>query len=153
MLISKQQSPLILIVDDDPLIQNLLENLLKKEGYRVTLAAEGMEAIKEFQRCKPDLVLMDAAMPIMDGFTACSKLKELEVNTDIPIIMITSLDDEKSVNQAFQAGAIEYITKPIHWAVLRNRVNVIIKAQSTKIALENIQNILTNNIDCKHELN
>jgi len=142
MLSSKQQSPLILIVDDDPLIQNLLKNLLKKEGYRVTLATEGMAAIEEFQRCKPDLVLMDAAMPIMDGFTACSKLKELEVDTDIPIIMITSLDDEKSVNQAFQAGAIEYITKPIHWAVLRNRVNVIINAQATKQALENIKNIL-----------
>lgn len=142
MLISKQQSPLILIVDDDPLIQNILQTLLKKEGYRVTSAAEGMEAIKEFQRCKPDLVLMDAAMPIMDGFTACSKLKELEVDTDIPIIMITSLDDEKSVNQAFQAGAIEYVTKPIHWAVLRHRINVIIKTQATKTVLENIKNIL-----------
>jgi PleD family two-component response regulator len=142
MFISKQQPPLILIVDDDPLIQNLLQTLLKKEGYRVTLATEGMEAIDEFQRCQPDLVLMDAAMPIMDGFTACSKLKELEVDTDIPIIMITSLDDEKSVNKAFQAGAIEYITKPIHWAVLRNRVNVIINAQATKKTLENIQNIL-----------
>ncbi len=142
MFISKPQSPLILIVDDDPLIQNLLQTLLTKEGYRVSLATEGMAAIEEFQRCQPDLVLMDAAMPIMDGFTACSKLKQLEVDTDIPIIMITSLDDEKSVNQAFQAGAIEYITKPIHWAVLRNRVNVIINAQATKKALENIQNIL-----------
>jgi PleD family two-component response regulator len=142
MLITEQKPPLILIVDDDPLIQDLLQALLKKEGYRVILATEGMEAIDEFKRYKPDLVLMDAAMPIMDGFTACSKLKQLEVDTDIPIIMITSLDDEKSVNQAFQAGAIEYITKPIHWAVLRNRVNVIINAQATRIALENIKNIL-----------
>jgi PleD family two-component response regulator len=142
MLITEQKPPLILIVDDDPLIQDLLQALLKKEGYRVILATEGMEAIDEFKRYKPDLVLMDAAMPIMDGFTACSKLKQLEVDTDIPIIMITSLDDESSVNQAFQAGAIEYITKPIHWAVLRNRVNVIINAQTTRIALENIKNIL-----------
>lgn len=142
MLITEQKPPLILIVDDDPLIQDLLQALLKKEGYRVILATEGMEAIDEFKRYQPDLVLMDAAMPIMDGFTACSKLKQLEVDTDIPIIMITSLDDEKSVNQAFQAGAIEYITKPIHWAVLRNRVNVIINAQATRIALENIKNIL-----------
>ena len=129
------QPPLVLVADDDIFIRGMLKTLIEKQGYRVVVADEGVKALEEFQRCTPDLVLMDAVMPVMDGFKTCAELKKLKTGIDTPVIMITSLNDETSVNQAFEAGAVEYITKPIHWAVLRHRMTVIIKAWRTRAAL------------------
>jgi diguanylate cyclase (GGDEF)-like protein/PAS domain S-box-containing protein len=132
----QQLKPLVLIVDDDMFMRGMLQNLLEGQGYRVVEAHDGVKAIEEFQRCLPDLVLMDAAMPNLDGFKACAQLKRLDTGADVPVIMITALDDETSVNKAFEAGAVEYITKPVHWAVLRHRVAIIIQARRTKAALQ-----------------
>ncbi|MDM8564232.1 PAS domain S-box protein [Candidatus Halobeggiatoa sp. HSG11] len=131
-----EKTPLILIVDDDIFMRGMLQNLLKGKGYSVVVAGEGTVALEEFQRCSPDLVLMDAAMPVMDGFAACSELKNLPGGADVPIIMITSLDDEDSVDKAFAVGAAEYITKPVHWAVLRHRIEILLKARFASIALQ-----------------
>jgi diguanylate cyclase (GGDEF)-like protein/PAS domain S-box-containing protein len=136
MLSETQPPPLVLIVDDDVFMRGMLQNLLEEQGYRVTEAQNGVNALEEFQRCSPDLVLMDAAMPVMDGFIACAQLKKLETGADIPVIMITALDDEQSVNKAFEAGATEYITKPVHWAVLRHRVEIILHARQAAAALQ-----------------
>lgn len=136
MLSENQQSPLVLVVDDDVFMRSMLQNLLEEQGYRVTEAQNGVNALEEFQHCSPDLVLMDAAMPVMDGFMACAQLKKLETGADIPVIMITALDDEQSVNRAFEAGATEYITKPVHWSVLRHRVEIILHARQAAAALE-----------------
>ncbi|MFK5970433.1 MAG: diguanylate cyclase [Candidatus Marithrix sp.] len=130
-----EESPLILIVDDDVFMRGMLKNLLKGKGYRIIVAGEGAKALEEFQRCHPDLVLMDAAMPVMDGFIACSELKKLPGGANVPVIMITSLDDEDSVDKAFAVGAAEYITKPVHWAVLRHRVKILLQARFSDIAL------------------
>jgi len=135
MFAETEQQPLIMVVDDDVFMRNMLQNLLEDHGHHVVQAKEGVEALEVFQRCFPDLVLMDAAMPVMDGFTACAELKKLDVGKTVPVIMITSLDDEVSVDRAFTAGAVEYITKPVHWAVLRHRVQVILQAQQAEAAL------------------
>ncbi len=129
------QPPLVLVADDDIFIRGMLQSLLEKQGYRVIVADEGAKALEQFQRYNPDLVLMDAVMPVMDGFKTCAELKKLKTGIDTPVIMITSLNDEMSVNQAFKVGAMEYITKPIHWAVLRHRMAVILKAWRTRTAL------------------
>jgi len=128
--------PLVLIVDDDLFMQGFLRNLLLDEGYRISLATDGVKAIAEFQRCLPDIVLLDAAMPVMDGFSACRELKKLPLHSDVPVIIITALEDERSVERAFEAGAVDYITKPIHWAVLKHRVQVLIRARRTQMALQ-----------------
>ena len=130
-----ERTPLILIVDDDIFIRGMLKNLLKGKGYDIVVAGEGTDALEKFQNHSPDLVLMDAAMPVMDGFTACAKLKKLPGGNDIPVIMITSLDDEASVDKAFTVGAAEYITKPVHWAVLKHRVEILLQARFADIAL------------------
>lgn len=137
MFREQEEQPLVLVVDDDVFMRGMLQNLLKEQGYRVNEAQDGAHAIQEFQRCKPDLVLLDAAMPVMDGFTACGELRKLQEGAvnKVPVIMITSLNDEESVDKAFSAGAVEYITKPVHWGVLRHRVKVIIKAQRAESAL------------------
>lgn len=135
MFSQNSHSPLILIVDDDIFMRGMLQNLLEGQGYRVVEAQDGVTAIEEFQRSTPDLILLDAAMPIMDGFIACAELKKLQTEVDVPIIMITALDDERSVDKAFEVGAVEYITKPVHWAVLRHRVAVILQARQAQAAV------------------
>jgi diguanylate cyclase (GGDEF)-like protein/PAS domain S-box-containing protein len=131
------KKPLVLVVDDDIFMRGMLQSLLEEQGYHVAEAQDGVEALNYFRQHRPDLVLMDAAMPVMDGFSACAELtrlqKELEVDT--PVIMVTSLDDEQSVDKAFDAGAVEYITKPVHWSVLRHRVQVILQARWAEDAL------------------
>ncbi|WP_353572284.1 PAS domain S-box protein, partial [Candidatus Albibeggiatoa sp. nov. BB20] len=129
-----EQAPLILVTDDDPFLRSMLRNLLEEQGYSVIEAEHGEQAIEHFKQRSPDLVLLDALMPVMDGFTACRSIRDID-DTDIPIIMITSLDDEDSVDKAFSAGAVEYVTKPVHWAVLRHRVKVTLQARWAEAAL------------------
>ncbi|MEN9847801.1 MAG: hypothetical protein RL368_541, partial [Pseudomonadota bacterium] len=136
MFNDSEKSPLVLVVDDDVFMREMLQNLLEEQGYEVVQAHNGQQALDCFEKCLPDLVLLDASMPVMDGFTACAKLKQLEAALDVPVVMITSLDDESSVDKAFEAGAVEYITKPVHWTVLRHRVQVILKARRAEAALK-----------------
>jgi diguanylate cyclase (GGDEF)-like protein/PAS domain S-box-containing protein len=129
-----EQIPLILVTDDDTFLRSMLRNLLEEQGYAVIEAENGMQAIDVFESQHPDLILLDALMPVMDGFTACREICKLDQH-ETPIIMITSLDDEDSVDRAFNAGAVEYVTKPVHWAVLRHRVKVILQARWAEVAL------------------
>ncbi|MCG8416071.1 MAG: diguanylate cyclase [Pseudomonadales bacterium] len=149
-----EQVPLVLVVDDDPIMRNLIVQAVAKEGYRVMQADNGAECLTLFREHAPDLVLLDAVMPVMDGFACCSQLQnitpttaltnehvvefvtpdsteesedEYEFQEKTPVLMITGLDDDESVDRAFDAGASDYVTKPIHWKVLRRRVNRIIQ--------------------------
>jgi PleD family two-component response regulator len=92
---------------------------LKAEGYEIEEAINGEECLVKYARLQPDLVLLDAVMPEMDGFSCCQHIRALPDRPQIPILMITFLADRESIDQAFQAGATDYITKPIHWSVLR----------------------------------
>ncbi len=106
------EAPLIFIVDDDRTMRSLLRIAMEEEGYRVIEAKNGQQCLDEYGRWQPDIVLLDAIMPEMDGFTCCQKLRSLEDNCYLPILMITALDDQDSIEQAFAAGATDYITKP-----------------------------------------
>lgn len=105
-----------------------LRRAMEQVGYQVAEASNGEEGLAAYTRLHPDIVLLDAMMPVMDGFTCCTQLKTLPGGDRTPILMITALEDKESVDRAFEVGAIEYITKPIHWAVLRQRVRYLIKA-------------------------
>lgn len=120
------QPPLILIVDDDDLIRSLLHEKMQEDGYLVVTARNGHEALITYQQIQPDIVLMDGVMPEMDGFECCERLQELPGGDLTPVLMITGLDDSGSLDRAYQVGAADYITKPIHWAVLRQRVRRIL---------------------------
>ena len=113
---------LILIVDDDRTMRSLLNLAMEEEGYKVAEAENGEQCLSEYTHFQPDLILLDAVMPDIDGFTCCQKIRSLPKGDRIPILMITVLDDPESVEQAFNAGATDYITKPIHWSVLSQRV-------------------------------
>ncbi|MBW4574788.1 MAG: response regulator [Aphanothece sp. CMT-3BRIN-NPC111] len=125
---TQKYSALVLVVDDDRLLRMQLSCFMKEEGYQVVEAADGEQALAAYARFNPDVILLDGLMPVMDGFTCCAKLQTLPGGSNTPILMITALDDAESVAQAFSTGATDYITKPIHWEVLRQRVRRILQA-------------------------
>ncbi len=132
---TNQDSALILVVDDDDLTRMHLCYLMKQAGYQVAEASNGYEALTIYNHQQPDIVLLDAMMPVMDGFTCCAQLQTLPVAQNTPVLMITALDDQESVEQAFAVGATDFITKPIQWSVLRQRVNRLLAANRTMQAL------------------
>ncbi|MBE9204565.1 PleD family two-component system response regulator [Synechocystis salina LEGE 06099] len=132
----------ILVVDDDGFMRMQLRVYLQKEGHRVELAENGEEALAKFAEIKPEVVLMDALMPVMDGFACCQALMKNYQNPSPLVLMITGLDDEASVDRAFEAGAIDYVTKPIHWAVLRQRVKRLLYQSRLQHQLESANQML-----------
>lgn len=119
--------PLILVVDDDHSTRTLLRQALEKESYEVVEAENGQECLAAYEHLQPDMILLDVKMPVMDGLTCCAKLKQLPGGDRLPILMISGLKDQASVDQAFKAGAVDYITKPINWPVLRQRMQRLLR--------------------------
>ncbi|MBU7585169.1 MAG: PAS domain-containing protein [Nostoc sp. TH1S01] len=123
-----QDSALILIVDDDDVTRFQLCQLMEYAGYRVVEASNGGDAITTYTDLHPDMVIMDAMMPVMDGFTCCAQLQTLPDIQDTPILMITDAYDPATVERAFAVGAIDYITKPIQWTVISHRIRYLLAA-------------------------
>ena len=120
-----EERPVVLLADDDPSIRLMVRHVLESEDFDIIEAADGLEAIKAVEKHHPALILLDAVMPGIDGFTTCQQIKE-KGHTDIPVMMITGLDDDASVERAYEVGAIDFITKPIKWAVLKHRVKSVV---------------------------
>lgn len=119
--------PLILVADDDRVMRLGVRHAMEQDGYQVVEAGDGETCLAIFARSHPDVVLLDAIMPIVDGFACCRRIQELSPTKRTPVLMITGLEDQESVDQAFAVGAVDYITKPIHLAVLRQRVRRLIQ--------------------------
>jgi len=135
--IIKERKPVVLVVDDSRLIRLQLRDFLEQEGYQVIEACNGSEGITQFIEHRPDIILMDYLMPIMNGTEACQKIKYLLKDTeDVSIVMITSLGSDESVEASFEAGATDYITKPISYAVLKQRLKRMIISKFAKDSLK-----------------
>jgi len=135
--IIKEKKPVVLVVDDSRLIRLQLRDFLEQEGYQVIEACNGSEGISQFIEHRPDIILMDYLMPIMNGTEACQKIKYLLKDTDdVSIVMITSLGSDESVEASFEAGASDYITKPISYAVLKQRLKRMIISKFAKDSLK-----------------
>lgn len=134
--ITHRDSIVVLVVDDDKFMRIQLRHAMQQVGYRVVEASDGEEALAAYTHIQPDIVLLDALMPVMDGFTCCKLLRTLPGGEHTPVLMITALEDRESVDLAFEVGAIDYITKPIHWAVLRQRVRRLLEASRSLMELE-----------------
>ena len=119
---------LILVVDDDELMRMQLRELLEAAGYQVAEARNGEEGLTLYTELQPQMLLLDALMPVMDGFACCSQLQTLPGGADTPVLMVTGLYEQESVERAFAVGATDYITKPVQWSVLRQRVSRILQA-------------------------
>lgn len=117
----------ILIVDDETTSHLIMEAVLQVEGHHLTFASNGLEALEKAAALTPDLVLLDVMMPEMDGFEVCRRLRETPLLAEVPIIMVTALDDRDSRLQGIEAGADDFISKPIDFIELRARVRTIVK--------------------------
>lgn len=118
----------ILLIDDDLFSRKLLQAMLQRVGCQIVEADSGEKGLELYQRNSPSLVLLDAKMPGMDGFDCCRKIRKLPDGEHIPILMVTGLEDQASVDQAFASGATDYVTKPIQVPILEGRVRYLLKA-------------------------
>lgn len=134
-MITHQDEALVLVVDDDITTRFLLRGILEQEGFKVIEAGDGLEALETFEKAKPDVVLMDVMMPEMDGFDTCIRLRGLPGGDIVPVLMITARSDLSSVNKAFDVGATDYVTKPIHHTVLRKRVRRMVSVKRAEQAM------------------
>ena len=134
----EEEKPIVVLADDDPSIRLMVRHVLESEDYEIVEAEDGLDAIKAVEKQHPALVLLDAVMPGLDGFTTCQQLKD-RGHIDVPVIMLTGLDDDASVERAYEVGAIDYITKPIKWAVLKHRVRSIVKSVMAERKIQRLE--------------
>jgi diguanylate cyclase (GGDEF)-like protein len=129
---------LVLIADDEPTSRLLTRQALEHAGFRVAEATNGADAAKEFERLRPDLVLLDVDMPEMDGYSACAAMRGIRGERGIPIVMLTARDDLESINRAYAAGATDFIAKPISWALLGHRARYFLRSSRASLRIERL---------------
>ena len=114
----------VLVVEDDRNIQELLQMYLEKEGYAVTVAGDGGQGLTKFRSIKPDLVLLDVMMPVMDGWTVC---KTIRAESKTPVIMLTAKGELDDKVMGLKAGADDYVTKPFEMKELIARIEAVLR--------------------------
>jgi len=124
---SPQKPALVLVVDDEERNIRLLETLLHVDGYATVAARNGREALDLAATAEPDLILLDVMMPDIDGFETVARLKANPLTKQVPVIMVTALDDRESKLRGLEAGAEEFLSKPIDHADLRVRVRNLLR--------------------------
>ena len=114
----------VLIIEDDPNIRELLQMYLEKEGYAVTLACDGSHGLEKFRSIKPDLVLLDIMMPVMDGWAVCTAIRQ---ESSTPVIMLTAKGETDDKVYGLKAGADDYVTKPFEMKELLARIEAVLR--------------------------
>ncbi len=141
----------VLIVDDEKTTRNIFKHMLVENGFKTLDSSSGREGIGLFSEFKPDVVLLDAIMPEMDGFETCSIIRSMAGGQDTIIVLITALQDDEFVDRAFQAGADDFIIKPVKWSVLLHRIRLLAARkeadQKRQAAEEKYCTILENTTD------
>jgi phosphate regulon transcriptional regulator PhoB len=117
----------VLIVEDEPDIRELVVHHLKREGYQVSVAASGEEALRQVQASPPDLVLLDLMMPAMNGLEVCRRLRQDPVTASLPIVMLTAKGDEIDRVLGLEIGADDYVVKPFSPKELLARVRAVLR--------------------------
>ena len=133
---SETRKPKILIVDDNPANLGVVVDHLEDAGYEVLVALGGIEALERVEFAEPDLILLDVMMPDMSGFEVCRQLRASDDHCDIPIIFMTALSDVQDKVQAFEAGGVDYISKPFQVEELLARVQTHLALRKAKADIE-----------------
>ena len=121
----------VLVVEDDRNIAELLQMYLEKEGYAVTVAADGGQGLTKFRSIQPDLVLLDVMMPVMDGWSVC---KTIRAESQTPIIMLTAKGETNDKIMGLKTGADDYITKPFEMKEVLARIEAVLRRSGTALA-------------------
>jgi DNA-binding response OmpR family regulator len=108
----KEHTGTILIVDDEPSVREVLESILREEGYRTDFAENGHEGYEKARDSIPDLILLDVTMPVMDGFEVCRRIRTESPLAQVPIIIITAIDNDEYKSRSIESGANDFLSKP-----------------------------------------
>jgi sigma-B regulation protein RsbU (phosphoserine phosphatase) len=133
----------ILVTDDSLVARTACSNQLQEAGFEVLFAQNGLEAVETVSKEPVDLILMDVVMPEMNGVEACRRIKELPPARDVPIIMVTSVGDMKTLQSAFEAGAVDYVMKPIEPIELMARIRSALRLKAEMDARKKREEELT----------
>jgi predicted signal transduction protein with EAL and GGDEF domain/FixJ family two-component response regulator len=125
----------VLVADDDPVMRLLMLEMLDGVGLDAIEAEDGEQAVQLARERSPDLILMDVEMPKMDGFTACRAIRDAANGAMVPIVMVTGGDDLEAVTNAYEAGATDFVSKPINWPILGHRVLYVLRASDAIVRL------------------
>ncbi len=134
----------ILLIDDDPVVRLLTSAALAERGWCVIEGGSGAEAVELFARERPQVVVLDALMPPPDGFATCESLRRVPGGQHVPILMLTGLEDERSIARAYEAGATDFFVKSTaQWTLLSERLRYMLRAAHTRAELLSSQEKLT----------
>lgn len=125
---SSREIPTALVVEDEDTTRLLVSASLAKAGFEVEAVENGEQALSAFRRRRPDLVLLDLLLPGMDGFAFLETLRNLPAGRTVPVLVATVLEDGESIRRAYDAGATDFITKPINWTILGHRARYVLRA-------------------------
>ena len=117
----------ILVIDDDEMTRLLISQVLSSDNYHVIEASDGAEGVSLFNRVTPDLILLDVELPKLNGFEVCQIIRASEKSERVPIIMITGMDDTKSIESAYRLGATDFMIKPINWSLFSHNLRYILR--------------------------
>ncbi len=131
-----EEKPRVLLVDDDEVNLLLTSIALRERGFTIFEACSGEEALKTVSEWLPDVVVLDAVMPGLDGFCTCQELRQMPGYESIPVLMLTGLDDEASITRAYEVGATDFFVKCNQWSLLAGRLRYLLRASRTRHELE-----------------
>jgi predicted signal transduction protein with EAL and GGDEF domain/FixJ family two-component response regulator len=131
-----EDRPRVLLVDDDEVNLMLTSAALRERGFEVAEVSSGAEALGRLDDVAPDMVVLDALMPDMDGFATCQALRARPGYGLLPVLMLTGLDDDASIDRAYRAGATDFFVKSTQWSLLAGRLRYMLRASRTRIELE-----------------
>ena len=121
----------VVVADDDPVVRLLAARALETLGFEVEQVADGVAALEAVDRLHPDLVMLDVEMPRLDGFETCLELRRRRSSREIPVLIATGLTDTETIDRALEAGASDFIKKPLDWQILQHRVRFLMQASGT----------------------
>ena len=136
------QDVMVLVVDDDAVVRETLRAVVAHEGYRFELAADGSEALAKLERVQPDVILLDVMMPGMDGFEVTRRIKNNPATILIPVILITALDSRQERMKGIEAGADDFLSKPIDRLQLLTRLATAAKLRRVSRELDDAETVL-----------
>jgi predicted signal transduction protein with EAL and GGDEF domain/FixJ family two-component response regulator len=128
--------PEVLLVDDDEVNLMLTGLALRERGFKITEAGGGEQALALLRDWTPDIIVLDAMMPGLDGFDTCRALRQRPGYENVPVLMLTGLEDDASITRAYQAGATDFFVKATQWSLLAGRLHYLLRASRTRLELE-----------------